>query len=118
VELVKETDYCGTVSGKDTDKVTNCRFNVFYGKLINAPLISECPINLECRVLHILNLGSHEMVVGQIEEVYATDSCLTDGEPDVAKILPFLWVPQPTNQYWTFGKPIGEAFSIGREMKH
>ncbi len=117
VELVKETDYCGLVSGKETDKVADCKFNIFYGKLGNAPLISECPVNLECHVLHILNLGSHEMVVGQIEEVYATDSCLTDGELDVTKINPFLWVTRPTNQYWTFGKPIGEAFSIGKQIK-
>ena len=116
-DLVKETDYCGLVSGRETDKVADCKFNIFYGKLANAPLISECPINLECHALHILNLGSHEMVVGQIEEVYATDSCLTDGEPDVTKIKPFLWVIRPTNQYWTFGKPIGGAFSIGRQVK-
>jgi flavin reductase (DIM6/NTAB) family NADH-FMN oxidoreductase RutF len=117
VELVKETDYCGIVSGKETDKVADCKFNVFYGKLTNAPLIDECPINIECRVLHILNLGSHEMVVGQIEEIYATSQCLTDGEPDVTKIRPFLWVFSPTNQYWTFGKPIAEAFSVGKQIK-
>ncbi len=117
VELVKETDYCGLVSGRETDKVADCKFSIFYGKLTNAPLINECPVNLECRVVHILNLGSHEMVVGQIEEVYVTDSCLTDGEPDVAKIKPFLWVTRPTNQYWEFGNPIGEAFSIGKQVK-
>lgn len=117
VKLVKETDYCGLVSGKGTNKVADCRLKVFYGKLASAPLIIECPINIECNVLHILNLGSHEMVVGQIEEVYATDSCLTDGEPDVTKIKPFLWVARPTSQYWTFGKPIGDAFSIGRQLK-
>lgn len=117
VDLVKETDYCGLVSGKETDKVTDCKFNIFYGKLGNAPLISECPINLECNVVHILNLGSHEMVVGQIEEVYATDSCLNNGELDVTKIKPFLWVTRPTNQYWEFGQPIGEAFSIGKQVK-
>ena len=48
VELVKETDYYGLVSGRETDKVADCKFNIFYGKLANAPLISECPINLEC----------------------------------------------------------------------
>jgi flavin reductase (DIM6/NTAB) family NADH-FMN oxidoreductase RutF len=117
VELVKETDYCGLVSGRETDKVVDCKFNIFYGKLTNVPLISECPVNLECRALHILNLGSHEMVVGQIEEVYATDLCLTDGKLDVNKIKPFIWVIPPTNQYWTFGKPIGEAFNIGRQVK-
>lgn len=43
VELVKEADYCGIVSGRDTDKVADCKFNIFYGKLASAPLISECP---------------------------------------------------------------------------
>jgi len=117
IELAEETDYCGLISGRDTDKVADCKFNIFYGKLSYAPLISECPVNIECRALHILNLGSHEMVVGQIEEVHVTDSCLTNGEPDVTKIQPFLWVTFPTNQYWTFGKPVGEAFSMGRKLK-
>jgi len=116
-ELVKETDYCGIASGRKTDKVADCKFNVFYGKLENAPLISECPVNLECRVLHILNLGSHEMVVGQIKEIYCRDSCLTDGEPDVSKIKPFLWAIDPANQYLEFGKSIGKAFSIGKQVK-
>jgi len=80
-------------------------------------LINECPINIECNALHILNLGSHEMVVGQIEEIHVTDSCLTNGEPDVNKIQPFLWVTRPTNQYWTFGKSVGDAFSIGKKLK-
>ena len=117
VKLVKETDYCGLVSGRQTDKVIDCKFNIFYGKLMNAPMIRECPVNLECNVLHTLNLGSHEMVIGQIEEVYATDSCLTNGEPDVTKVKPFLWVLRPTDQYWEFGKPIGAAHNLGREIK-
>lgn len=116
-ELVKETDYCGIVSGKDTDKVADCKFDVFYGKLSTAPLISQCPVNLECRVVHSLNLGSHDLIVGQIEEVYATESCLTDGRPDTTKFHPFLWAMPPVNQYCEFGKPIGEAFSTGKQLK-
>lgn len=117
IELVKETDYCGIVSGRDADKVADCKFNVFYGKLGNAPLITECPVNIECRVVHTLNLGSHEMVVGQIEEIHASDSCLTDGAPDANKVRPFLWAMPPVNQYCAFGAPVGEAFSIGRQVK-
>jgi len=117
VEMVKETDYCGLVSGKNTDKVAKCNFSLFYGKLTNAPLINECPINLECRALHILNLGSHEMVVGQIEEVHATESCLTNREPDVEKVQPFLYVVYPTTHYRKFGEHIGDAFNIGRQLE-
>lgn len=117
VDLVKEADYCGLVSGRDRDKVADCKFNVFYGKLESAPMIEECPVNLECRVVNTLHLGSHELVVGQIEEVHATESCLTDGVPDVNKIHPFLWAMSPLNQYCKIGEPIGEAFSIGKQLK-
>ena len=117
VEMVKETDYCGLFSGNDVDKVAKCNFNLFYGNLENTPLIEQCPLNLECRVIHVLNLGSHEMVVGQIEEVYATESCLTNGEFDVDKIKPFLWVTHPANQYRMFGEYIGDTFSIGRQLQ-
>jgi hypothetical protein len=57
------------------------------------------------------------MVVGQIEEVHVTDSCLTDGEPDVTKIKPFLWVTRPTDQYWDFGGSIGKSHSTGKHIK-
>ncbi len=44
--MVKETDYCGIVSGSKVNKVKVCQFRIFYGKLGNAPLIDQCPINL------------------------------------------------------------------------
>lgn len=117
VEQVKETDYCGTVSGGNTDKVADCKFQLFYGKLPTAPLINQFPVNLECRVVQTLNLGSHVLVIGQIEEVYVTDSCLTDGQPDADKIKPFVWATGVGNQYRELGKPIGQAFSIGKQLK-
>lgn len=117
VDVMKETDYCGVVSGAKTDKVADCKFNVLYGKLETAPLVDQFPVNLECRVLHMLNLGSHILIIGQIEEVHVTESCLTDGQPDVDKIRPFLWVARPGNEYREFGKPIGKSFIVGRETK-
>ena len=63
-DMVKETDYCGIVSGSKVNKVDVCQFRIFYGKLGNAPLIEQCPINLECKVAHILDLGSHSLVIG------------------------------------------------------
>ncbi|MFH1639706.1 MAG: flavin reductase family protein [Chloroflexota bacterium] len=116
-EMVKETDYCGIVSGSRVNKVEACRFEVFYGKLKSAPMISRCPVNLECRVVHLLNLGSHELVIGQVEEVHVTDSCLTNGDPDVDKINPMIRVTRPANDYRAFGEPVGKAFSIGKEME-
>ncbi|MGD0780861.1 MAG: flavin reductase family protein [Dehalococcoidales bacterium] len=114
VDLVKETDYCGLVSGADTDKVKDCKFKVFYGNLKTAPLIEQCPINLECEVAHILNLGSHTLVIGKVAETYFSEECLTDGQPDIAKVKPFAFGP---GKYYVIGEAFADAFKIGWEIK-
>ena len=114
VDLVKETDYCGLVSGADTDKVKDCGFKVFYGNLNTAPLIEQCPINLECEVLHILNLGSHMLVIGKVVETYFSEDCLTDDKPDMKKTKPFAFGP---GGYFVIGEALAEAFKIGWEIK-
>lgn len=115
VGMVKETDYCGIISGAKADKVDVCQFKVFYGKLVNAPLIEQCPVNLECKVLHILDVGSHALIVGRIEETYVSEECLTDGKPDVDKIKPIIYVHQG-RRYQAFGEVVAKAHSIGREL--
>jgi flavin reductase (DIM6/NTAB) family NADH-FMN oxidoreductase RutF len=114
VDLVKETDYCGLVSGKDADKVKDCNFTVFYGNLETAPLIEECPINLELEVVHILNMGSHALVIGKVVETHISEDCLTDGQPDMNKVKPFAFGP---GKYHAIGEAFADAFKIGREIK-
>jgi flavin reductase (DIM6/NTAB) family NADH-FMN oxidoreductase RutF len=113
-DLVRETDYCGLISGAKTDKVEDCGFKVFYGKLETAPLIEQCPINLECEVLHIIDMGSHALVVGRVAETYVSEDCLTEGQPDVLKVKPFTYFP--TN-YRAVGEVIADAFKIGKEIR-
>ena len=115
-DMVRETDYCGIKHGSKVDKAEVCQFTVFYGKLMNAPLIEQCPVNLECRVMHVLDLGSHSLFVGKIEETYVSENCLTDGEPDVDKIKPFVYVTTPATRYQALGQVIAKAYSIGREL--
>lgn len=117
VALVKETDYCGIESGSKVDKVAVCKFKVFYGKLDAAPMIEQCPVNLECRALHMLDMGSHVLVVGRIEETYVSEDCLTNGEPDVDKIKPIIYVPRPGSRYRAFGEDVAGAHSVGRELR-
>jgi flavin reductase (DIM6/NTAB) family NADH-FMN oxidoreductase RutF len=116
-DMVVETDYCGITSGSKANKVDVCQFRVFYGKLGNAPLIEQCPVNLECKVVHILDLGSHSLVIGRIEETHITEDCLTDGKPDVNKIKPFVYTTSPARQYQAFGNVIAKAFSIGEKLR-
>ena len=113
-ELVRETDYCGLISGLRTDKVADCKFNVFYGKTPAAPLIEQCPINLECEVRHILDMGSHALVIGEVMETHGAEDCLTYGEPDIDKVKPFVFAP---GKYHAIGEAFADAFSVGNEIK-
>ena len=116
-DMVREVDYCGITSGSSVNKVEVCRFKVFYCKLGNAPLIEQCPINLECKVMHILDLGSHSLVVGRIEESHISEICLTDGKPDVNKIKPMSYIMSPATRYQALGEVLARAFSIGKELE-
>ena len=116
-DMVKETDYCGITSGSKIDKVDICGLKIFYGKLSNVPMIEQCPVNLECKVEHMLDLGSHVLVVGRIGETHISETCLTDGKPDVQKIKPFCYVMTPANQYQSIGEVIAKAFSVGKELR-
>ncbi len=116
-EQVTETDYCGIVSGAKADKNKVCAFKTFYGKLENAPMIEQCPVNLECKTTHILTMGSHALIIGEIVEVYVDGDCLTDGKPDVDKIKPFIYSEGVAAQYRALGETMAPAFKIGRELK-
>jgi len=116
-DMVAQTDYCGIVSGSKANKAETCGFKIFYGTLKNAPMIEQCPLNLECKVVHVLGLGSHALIIGEIIEIYVSQDCLTDGKPDVAKIKPFIYVEGLSAQYLAFGKVLAPAFEVGRKLK-
>lgn len=112
-DMIAETDYCGIVSGSRVDKAEVCQFKIFYGKLKNAPLIEQYPVNLECEVVHILDLGSHSLVIGRVAESHTSDSCLTDGKPDIDKIQPIAWAK---NRYYALGEVVAKSHSVGQEL--
>ena len=104
-------DFCGIYSGHRRDK--SQLFEVEFGSLKTAPLIAECPVSLECEVIHSLDLNSHVLFIGQIMESYVKPDCLTDGKPDAGKINPLIYATG-TEQYHHLGEAVGKAFSIGK----
>jgi len=111
-DLVQKVDYCGIYSGKTRDKSEI--FQSFYGVVESAPLIAECPVNLECRLVHTLDLKSHYLVVGEIIETHVSKHCLTDGKPDPKKIDPLVYTAG-VQQYQRLGEAVAKAFYVGRE---
>ncbi len=109
----REVDFCGIESGSQTDKVERCDFTVFYGELETAPLIEQCPVNLECVVKHILELGAHSLVVADIRQTHISEECLTDGVLDLTRVDPLVYLTSPTKRYARAGAVVGDAYSIG-----
>ncbi len=111
--LVKEADYCGLVTGKHVDKAK--LFDVFYGALKTAPMITECPINMECRLIKTVDFPKHDVFVGEITATYADESVLTEGNVDFAKVQPILFA-MPDQGYWKLGERFAKAWSIGKDL--
>jgi flavin reductase (DIM6/NTAB) family NADH-FMN oxidoreductase RutF len=109
--MFKITDYCGLVSGHDVDKSE--LFETFYGKLGTAPMITACPINIECKLIRTVELVDHEAFIGQIVAVYSGEEFLTDDRPDVEKINPLVFSMHDC-YYRSLGKQLARAWEVGR----
>ena len=105
------TDHLGLSSGSKVDK--DGLFDVFRGRLAHAPMIAECPLTMECRVVQTVDQPSNEFFIGEIVETYCSPDCLADGKPDIARIKPFT-LTMPDNRFWAVGQQIGKAWSDGR----
>jgi flavin reductase (DIM6/NTAB) family NADH-FMN oxidoreductase RutF len=112
VNQIIETDHCGLVSGARQDK--SGVFQSFYGMLKTAPLAKECPVNIECRLFTSVDCGSHMLHIGEVVEIHADKSCLTDGKPDITRINPVIYAQ---STYFGVGKEAGKAFSSGKNYK-
>jgi flavin reductase (DIM6/NTAB) family NADH-FMN oxidoreductase RutF len=112
-DLMKKTDYCGLVSGKKIDK--SKLFDIFYGELNTAPMIKQCPVNMECRVVNIVDMEMDTLFIGEILGVYTEEKFLVNGNLDIRKINPFI-LTMPDNNYWEVGGNIGKAWSAGKEV--
>lgn len=113
-DLVTETDYTGIVSGAKIDKSE--LFEVFYGELKSAPMISGCPLTMECSLVECIKLPTNELFIGEIKGAYCEQRFMTDGKPDIHKINPFT-LTMPDNNYWKVGENVGRAWSIGAKLK-
>jgi flavin reductase (DIM6/NTAB) family NADH-FMN oxidoreductase RutF len=112
--MVEVTDYCGIVSGKKTDKSEV--FDLFYGDLNTAPMIKDCPLSMECKVVEIVESGLNEIFIGEIVGTYTEEKFLTDGKLDFGKMKPLI-LSQPDTSYWSLGEPVAKAWSIGKTYK-
>lgn len=104
--LIREADYCGVVSGRKEDKFARAGLTPAPAEKVHAPLILECPVNIECEVRQTLRLGAHDMYLGEVVAVHADEEVVRDGGLNIAAIRPFVFCPGDA-QYWNLGTAIG-----------
>lgn len=116
-DYVKEADFIGIASGKDTDKFAATSLTPVKSDVVNAPYVAEFPLVLECKVVHTHKIGLHTQFIGEILDVKVEDSVLGEKGPVVERVKPFLWAPDQNRGYYSIGRFLGKAFSIGKDRK-
>ena len=115
VETLVPCDYVGIVSGNDvTDKLSRAGLHAVKSEFVDAPLIEELPMALECTLLHY-DAESCRMV-GRIVNVCAEERILTDGQIDPSKLHPITYDGM-NHAYYVLGERVGSAFQAGRALK-
>ena len=115
-EHAREADYFGIASGRDENKFAVAGLTPVKSDFIDAPYIDEFPLNLECKIVHIADLGLHTQFVGEIVNIKADEALLgNDQKPMIEQIMPLMFAPDSRN-YYTVGEEIGKAFSIGKSL--
>jgi flavin reductase (DIM6/NTAB) family NADH-FMN oxidoreductase RutF len=115
-DYTKEADYFGITSGKTVNKFAATGLTPVKSDLVDAPYVKEFPLVIECKVIKIVEIGLHTEFIGEIMDVKADSSVLNNRNlPDIEKIKPIIWNPSEMT-YNKVGKPVGQAFSIGRKI--
>lgn len=116
-KLVKEADYCGIYTGKKVDKFEKCKLTKVKGTQIDAPMIDECPVSIECKVTDIIHLGSHDMFMADIVAVNVDESLFDKDDKmhlDKANLIAYAH-----GEYFELGKKIGKfGFSTNKKKKN
>ncbi len=115
VEQLAACDYVGIVSGnREPEKFAKAGFTAQRSETVNAPIIEQLPMTLECEMLSY-DKESNQLV-GRIVNVSADEKILTDGKIDYRKLRPITYDPI-NHHYIALGEVAGNAFADGKKLK-
>ena len=113
-QLAYATDWCGVKSGRDVDKFKEMNLTPQKSSKINAPAIAESPVNIECKVVNVIELGSHDMFIAKVEAVHVDEKLLDDKgrlRLEDANLLAY-----SHGEYFELGEKIGKfGFSVAKK---
>ncbi|MCE5196658.1 MAG: flavin reductase family protein [Negativicutes bacterium] len=106
-------DWCGRVSGREHNKWLEAGLTPMTAQKVRAPLIAECPVNIECKVTQVLELGSHFMYLAEIVAVNADERFQREGKLDLSN---FNTIVNRGSTYVRLGEPLARmGFSLHKE---
>jgi flavin reductase (DIM6/NTAB) family NADH-FMN oxidoreductase RutF len=113
--LARFAAYVGRVSGRDTKKFKETGLTPVKSTLVDAPYIQEFPLVAECRVINIVEVGSHTMFIGEIMDIKADPSILgTRDYPDLEKLKPFVFSPG-ASRFYSIGPSLGTVSELAEK---
>lgn len=112
---LREADYVGLVSAhSEPDKLARAGLHIEKSAFVDAPVITEFPMALECELVKVSEDGN---VIGRIVNISVDEAALaSDGKPDVAKLAPISY-DGVRNEYFVLGEKVGDAFRDGASLK-
>ena len=113
-DTVLISDYFGVETGAKVNKIEKAGCHTHRSAHVNAPIIEEYPLTLECRVKSWDTETGY--LIGEIVASQADESILTDGKVDLGKLRPIIFDPS-FNAYRVVGEVVGKAFSDGQKLK-
>lgn len=114
-ELAYATDYCGVRSGREVDKFKEMHLTPQKASKVKSPLIQESPVNIECKVKEIIELGSHHMFLAEVVAVHAEDSYMNEKNKfELSKAKPIVY---SHGEYYGIGKLLGNfGYSVRKKQ--
>ncbi len=115
-DLTFATDWCGVKSGKDVDKFKEMHLTKQKANFVKCPLIAESPVSIECKVVEIKELGSHDMFIAEVLGINASEEYIDEkGAFDISKCD---LIAYANGGYYTLDKKIGKfGYSVEKKKK-
>ena len=113
INQVDETDYLGIISGYDEDKLDKISWTTTCGDKVHAPIINELKVSVECKVINIIEVGSHIQISGEIVNIIADKSVLNEEGKISLELLEPIVYDDVLYDYFKVGSKIADAFNTG-----
>ena len=115
-DLAFATDYCGVKSGRDVDKFKEMNLTPLKADIVSAPLIAKSPVNLECKVTEVKELGTHDMFLAEVVAVHVDDAYMNENNKfELGKAEPIAY---SHGEYYQLGELLGTFGYSVKKKKH